>query len=222
MSERTGWFGAAVLAAALAVAGAGCGGGPEERGEGGPPTENGTEPGGQPTEGMDGGEGAPAEPGATGGDQPVPPGEGAGGEQPAAATGGEGAPAGGAEQPPAPPAAATGGEGTTQPAGAGAAAIEPNVIMLEVGFGEGRQPQASVRMADAAAQIVAVKEGEIPQQLVDMLKATREQMTAAGQRPRVVVTGPFEVPFETVVIPVMRAAFRAGFQRADVEYRPPK
>jgi hypothetical protein len=186
MFERTGWFGAAALALALAWMGTGCGPKPKDGG-GTPPAESGAPGEGEPQLGT---EGAP----------------------PAMTEG----------QPPA------GTEGAPQPAdGMKPAATEANTITIEVTSEErptGSTPYVATAKIPGMEQAagVPVKEGEVPGDLVDMLKKKREEMKTAGQAACVVVTSSkLDIPFDTVVVPVIKAVFRAGFQRPEVKYQPP-
>lgn len=198
MFMRTGWFGAAALAAALVVAG-GCKSG-ETTETAPPPSEQ--APGGAPVEGQE-------QPATTEGEPPAP--SGAQAQQPGGAPV-EGQPGG---QPAAP-----GGE-TTQPAGAAQApGADQGMIQVSLAMAGGQTSATVAAPGMGAGEAIAVKEGEVPAALVDMLKKERETLMASGQKPHVVITGPLDVPFDTVVIPVVRASIRAGFQRNEVEYKP--
>jgi hypothetical protein len=123
------------------------------------------------------------------------------------------------------PPAAPGGD-TTKPAGAGmgdgtataAPSTGSDTIAVALTMQDGK-PMATVQQGTGGTQ-VEMKEGEVPAGLVTALKGAHDAMVAAGQHPKVSITGPLEVPFDTVVIPAVRAAIRAGFQRTDVEYKP--
>ena len=232
MSDRTGWFGAAVLAAAIAAFGVGCASEePREPGAPSLPEQAPAEPG-APAEGV-----APEMEGTQGeeimpreGEMPAAPAEAGPGEvqPPAAPT--EGAPPAEPVAPPAEPAAPL-AEPAAPPAPTelpppAAPAVAPNVVELDVVLkGEGAARQASVK---SGAEEVATFEVLDPppatpvvsEPLVKYLESKKAAIAASGAEPRVVIVAPLEAPFNAVGLPVMKAAFRAGFKPKEVEYRP--
>ena len=74
--------------------------------------------------------------------------------------------------------------------------------------------------AHVGASTTTLKSKEVSPDLIKVIKDKRDAIAQGGGKAKATISWTQDVDFDTIVIPALRAVMRAGFPRADIEFKP--